>query len=240
MELPVKINICPIVDAVMEIRFNAKVHSNAIFGMIYSNLRHDYQDVEKLPILQLPEQLRDSDSTFKFKPQYKIKSESGYTVQIGPNVVIIGSEIPYSGWNNFKEKISEILKSIFNSDMGIVVNRLGLRYINFFELDALERINLEISVNSPLKLESPTIIRTSVPLNGYSNNLQLANGVERLVKDNSLNGSIIDIDTYKEYVDTSFENDYMSEIERAHSVEKELFFSLLKPEFLQELKPEYD
>ena len=50
-------------------------------------------------------------------------------------------------------------------------------------------------------------------------------------------GSVIDIDTYIE--NSNIKNNMKELIEEGHIAQKELFFSLLKPEFLQELNPEY-
>lgn len=72
MDLPKTIDPCPIVDALLEIRFQTLTHPNAVFGLIYNELQKDFPKVENLPILQLPDAIRASDPNFKFKPQYKL------------------------------------------------------------------------------------------------------------------------------------------------------------------------
>ncbi|MFH2124995.1 MAG: TIGR04255 family protein, partial [Pseudomonadota bacterium] len=67
--LPKKITPCPLLEAVSEIRFSSKIEGAAVFGMLYEKLKSDYPgDVKKLPILQLPEQVRASEPSLKFKP----------------------------------------------------------------------------------------------------------------------------------------------------------------------------
>ena len=53
-------------------------------------------------------------------------------MQIGPDVVTVGSFPQYVGWNTFSEEIFKCLET-FN-DLNIIkeINRLGIRYINFF------------------------------------------------------------------------------------------------------------
>jgi uncharacterized protein (TIGR04255 family) len=70
MKLPKTINPCPIIDALLEIRFRTTTHPNAVFGLIYNTLQEDFPRVESLPILQLPDQVRAADPNFKYKPHY--------------------------------------------------------------------------------------------------------------------------------------------------------------------------
>lgn len=90
MKLPRKISPCPIVDAVSEIRFETNIDNSAVFGIIYNVLRKDFQNVEKLDILQLPEHIRDNDEKLKFKPHYAlVDKDKFYRVSIGPRVLSV-------------------------------------------------------------------------------------------------------------------------------------------------------
>ena len=54
IQLPASIEKCPIIDALIELRFEAKVNPSAVFGMIYSVLMEKYPgNIVNLPILQL-------------------------------------------------------------------------------------------------------------------------------------------------------------------------------------------
>ncbi|NJW55502.1 TIGR04255 family protein, partial [Salinimicrobium oceani] len=104
MKLPKRIDPCPIVDALVEIRFSTKINSNAVFGLIYNSLQPEFESVENLPIQQLPEPVRSSDPNLRFKPHYRVKSEN-FIVQIGPDVLTISSHPNYLGWTRFSEEI---------------------------------------------------------------------------------------------------------------------------------------
>jgi len=240
MGIPKRIDNCPIVDSVVELRFKSSIFPNAVFGLIFSSLQKDFPKVEKLPILQLPEQLRDSDPNFKFKAQYRLVSDDGFSVQIGPDVLIIGAPAPYPGWSNYFDKIKLVIEKAFQTGVIEEVVRLGVRFINFFELDIFEKINLDISINNTSHKSRNTQLRTEIEKNGFLNTLNIANNAKQTIQNNKERiGSIIDIDTFKVYRDEDFKKIYKSEIENAHNSEKEIFFNLLKKDYLKTFNPTY-
>ncbi|MCK9450848.1 MAG: TIGR04255 family protein [Bacteroidales bacterium] len=234
MTLPKAINPCPILDASVEVRFTTKLHPSAVFGMIYNVLQTTFPKVENLPILQLPEAVRATDPNFKFKPLYRI-SNPNFVAQIGPDVLAISSFPNYVGWDMFSKQIFSILDRI--EKVGIIgtVLRIGIRYINFFDNDIFKNIDLKISIGKNNIAYENTIIRTEIEQGDYKSSLQVANNANQ----NNKLGSIIDIDTYTESNLTNFFKDKDDLISGAHAKEKELFFSLLKGEFLKTLNPTY-
>jgi uncharacterized protein (TIGR04255 family) len=240
MKIPKEIDNCPIVDSVVELRFISSIFPNAVFGLIFSSLQADFPNVEKLPILQIPEQLRDSDPNFKYKAQYRLISRDGFSVQIGPDVLVIGAPIPYPGWSSFFEKIKLVIENVYNTGVIEEVIRLGVRFINFFDLDIFENINLEISIDSTSHKSRNTQLRTEIEKDGFLNTLNIANNARQtIVNKKDRIGSIIDIDTFKEYKNEDFKKIFETEIEYAHKSEKEIFFNLLKTEYLESFNPKY-
>ena len=61
MKIPKKITSCPLVETIVELRFESSLPPDAIFGVIYQKLKSDYPKVDKLPILQIPEEIRFKD-----------------------------------------------------------------------------------------------------------------------------------------------------------------------------------
>lgn len=245
MSLPLNIDPCPIIEAVVEIRFSTDIYDNAVFGIVYDQLtkrKKDYQDIEKLPILQLPDNVL-SEFEYKNKPHYKI-SNGKYNIQIGPNVLTVNSPIPYIGWSEFYSEIRDFCNILSDSNVVQNVNRLGIRYINFFDIDMSENVNLSLIMDNSNYDFTNTIIRTQITEKGFANILQIANGVKMQRKQNGIDteitGSIIDIDTYKTYTDSGFFNIFENEISQGHIVEKEIFFSLLKANFIKQLQPKYE
>jgi uncharacterized protein (TIGR04255 family) len=70
--------------------------------------------------------------------------------------------------------------------------------------------------------------------------LQISNSAKRPVGVNDVkSGSVIDIDVSSETLGENFSMDYQTVLIEAHELQKKLFFSLLKDEFITTLKPEY-
>lgn len=238
MKLPVRIEDCPIVDAILEIRFSSNIYSSAVFGLIYNVLKEKYPKIEKLPILQLPEELRERDPSLRFKPTYKATNES-FTIQIGPEVFAISSNMPYVGWEKFSREIQTSLNSILNMDVIEKVHRLGLRYINYFDEDIYKNIKMKVQINNEVRDLKKTVFRTELQHNNFLSTLQISNNAKNTKNGKESIGSILDIDTFKDFSDESFANNYMEMIHEAHRQEKELFFKLFNEDFLKSLNPIY-
>ena len=238
--LPSSIHPCPIIDALVEMRFVAKVNPNAVFGLMYGALMHDYPGkISNLPIMQLPEAVRISDPSFKYKPQYRLLSKD-VVIQIGPEVLSISSALPYIGWEKFKSHVIRILDLINENIIIDHVIRLGHRYINFFDTDMLPNITMAFKMTEGYNIQNLQIT-TSVKDFSFENTIQFSNSsVMNFNLPGEKKGSIIDIDTYKNYSDDSFLNNAANEIEEAHKCEKTLFFSLLTDSFIKNLNPQYD
>lgn len=240
MELPRKIDPCPIVDAIIEIRFSTNIHPSAVFGVIYNEFKDKYPTVEKLPILDIPEQIREKDINLIFKPYYTLKNGNNL-IQVGPRVLSINQPDIYKGWDNYSATIYEVLGEVKKLDIIKSINRLGIRYTNFFRgIDIFEKINLKILFGDNQLLGDPTFIRIELPDEDFSNLLQIANKANYSKKEKtSVIGSIIDIDTVLDKNLNSFFRDTKKIIEKGHLIEKKLFFELLKPAFLKTLNPIY-
>jgi len=236
MKLPKKINPCPIIEAIAEIRFESLVPADAILGVLYKDFKDDFpQPIVKLPILQIPEAIRLNDPNLLNKPYYQLKNGT-FIFQIGPRALSVISQKEYVGWENYAKKINECFKKAQNLGIFSQIKRLGIRYVNFFDNDIFEKINLEVLKEKETLKSEEFFIRTKLKAGQFVSNLQIANKAE-IMRNNILSkGSIIDIDTFLEK-----DNFVLTEslIEECRAEENKLFFSLLKEEFLKQLNPEY-
>ena len=71
MRLPKALDPSPIKEAVVEIRFETPLPSEAVFGVVYNAIHDGYPELEKLPILQVPEAVRAADPNLMFQPHYR-------------------------------------------------------------------------------------------------------------------------------------------------------------------------
>lgn len=238
MRLPRKISPCPIVEAMVELRFTPNVPPDAVFGVVYNVIINSYGKLESLPILQLPEALRTKDPNLIYKPTHKF-TNSNFVIQLGPRVITFSNINEYVGWDIYSKKFLELLniinklKLINNSEL------LILRYIDFFETNIYDNLNLQITLNNyPLNSLSKNI-NTEIQENSYIHTIRLSDKAIIDMKIKKLTGSIIDITTQLNLTDVTFFDSCETILNEIHDKQKILFFSLLKDEFILSLNPEY-
>lgn len=239
--LPVSISPCPIIDSIFEIRFSTNINENAVFGILYNMFKNDYPNVEDLGMQQIPATIRSIDPNFKYKPHYRINNNSNdsphsaFPIQIGSNVITISSFPIYSGWNMFSAKIFSVLQTIQQAGIISEVERIGLRYLNFFEFPIFGKTRIQILLDSREIPYFETSLRTIFTQDLFSSTLNIANSFNW----NAKNGSLIDIDTSRVEGLSNFFDEYQGIIQNQHLVEKTLFFRLLNSSFLDELNPHF-
>ena len=238
--LPKQINPCPINQAVVEIRFDSPLPPDAIFGVVFNKLKDSYKDEGGLPILQIPAAVRNQDPNLLFQPHYKLVKDH-YILQVGPKVISLAiTDQKYTTWESYYEEIQTVFEKIKEIDFISNVLRVGLRYINFFADDIWENINISVKVIENKIAGEEIFLRTVLLKDDYKVMLQAGNQL-KLEENNLVVGraSIIDIDTSIEGENINFFEDMNSILEKGHSIEKEIFFGLLKDNFLESLNPEY-
>jgi uncharacterized protein (TIGR04255 family) len=239
MEIPSKIKPCPIVEAIIELRFSSDFPDDAVFGLIYNAFRDEYPTPEKLPILQLPERVRSQDPNLTYMPHYRSVKDQ-YLMQIGPKMFSFANIKEYVGWDIFSKEIYSIIKRFLA--LGIVneLNRIGLRYINIFkDFNIFEESRLKIFLDSDLLCETENHLSIAIPSDDFNTKLIMANNsnITLHVQKENIKGSIVDIDVSLEN-SIDLEN-FEKIVEESHKKEKELFFKILTPKFLKTLNPVY-
>jgi len=237
VRLPKKISPCPILESIVELRFDSPFPSDAIFGIIYNEFKTEYSDLQELPILQLPELVRKQDPALKYQPYYKLFSQDKkFQFQIGARVVSLINLNPYKGWSVFSEKLKNMIERLKKLSIIDTYTRVGIRYINGFDFNIFEKINLSLCMSEVPLIDLDATIRMEIPSAEFINTLQIANNAQVKKLAGTSKGSVIDIDAHIE----NPKNDIIETIEQGHLEEKKLFFALLKEEFLKkELNPEY-
>jgi len=239
MILPKQINPCPINEAVVGIRFDSSLPSDAVFGVVYNQLKDSYQTVQQLPILQIPEAVRNNDPNLIFQPYYTLSREN-FAIQLGPKVFSIAIVENYTTWQNFLNEIQIVFEKIGNIDFITNVSRVGLRYINLFEIDIWEKLKINIKIIEREIANEEIFVRTVLQRDEFKVLLQTGNQLN-LERNNEFVSrvSIIDIDSFIQEDSINFFENVSAMLEKAHGLEKELFFGLLKEDFLESLNPEY-
>lgn len=240
MGWPLQIDPCPIREAVAEIRFETKIPPDAVFGVVYNELSNLYGVLEPLPIIQIPEAVRSMDQNLIFQPHYRMRRQN-FVTQVGPRVFSVAMMQPYSKWETFLKEIRDVFQKIGSLGFIESVIRVGLRYINIFEIDILSELNLSLTIIDNEITSEEAVIRTVLPKDDFSVSLSVvnkANLIDSIVKMGNI--SVIDIDVFSEKKSNDFFKEINGNFEKAHSLEKEIFFGLLKPDFLSQLNPVYE
>ncbi len=123
----------PVINAVVELRFESVHPKNAVYGLLYNELKSNFKQQSSLPIMQLPEELRLQAPNLKFKPWYQLSGEK-ILLQVGPDVIAINCDCSsgYIGWSKFYSLIEEINTSVIHSGVVKTITRVGIRFISFF------------------------------------------------------------------------------------------------------------
>jgi len=241
VRLPKKIEKCPIIEAVVEIRFSSDLPSDAVFGVIYKAFQSDFPTKPlSLPILQIPETIRSQDPNLIFKPHHQLVKDN-IVFQIGPRVMSLANKLDYMGWTKF----SKVIKSYFERiiSLGIITNieRFGLRYINFFSTnDIFDKIKLKVTNNEKPFINKNLFLKSVIESGGFTNTLQISDNASCKKNDKTEEGSVIDIDTYCDSPKAKKSEDLFDLVEKAHFEEKSLFFELLTEKFIASLTPIYE
>lgn len=246
VRIPIRISPDPILEAVVELRFSTSVPNEAVFGLIYGQIQSEFSSYEALPVLQIPEAVRNQDEKLKYTAHYRVKS-SDFHVNIGPKVIAIVNPKPYTGWDEYIKIISHVLEKLGGLNFISSIERIGVRYLDFFEgVDISPHLVFGLR-DFPYKDNGQMSISTAfTPTlpdgNGFSLNttLRISSSNLMMVNNQLKPGSILDADTYCD-LHIGFDKEVIQQIiSDAHKVDKEVFFSLLKEEFIETLNPVYE
>lgn len=246
IKTPSELTPCPVVEASMEVRFSrSDTPIEVIMSMIIENVRDKFENFQKLPIANLPENIRDADPNLKYASLYYMTSKQNKNIrlQVGKGTLSVISTGEYLGWKDFSKYINETLKiGVDSSLLKNSLERIGLRYISFFEGSSIfDNLNGEYTfINSPFSKQKHSAVRTEFEYSSFKCIAQITTAA----KVNDKEGSVIDLDVIKKFTEsckTKTITDFISLIEEAHNVEKNIIFNLLKKKYVDDnFKPKYD
>lgn len=236
MALPKEISPNPLVTSTVEVRFRSEVETQKLFPVVYSKFSNN------LPFFnesKIPKELRGTNPDFAFAPDYTLKNDD-YSLSFSNKVIVFENISEYKLWNNYFPFIKEHLDGFFQLGVVKQIERIGLRYASIF--DKTESVNQVLKTFSSFPTEGYThefnFYRGDLNKDGFDFHLQVANNAKVTKNNKSMTGVYIDIDaSLNGTLEPSIK--VFEIIEQLHQQEKELFFSLLKPEFVNTLNPKY-
>lgn len=233
---------CPIIEATIQINCTFLTDPDIVVGQILTLLNREeglQAKVEKFSLLNLPQDIRLNDPNLRDKPWYRLSVGDNFYILIGLFGIALGINPPYRGWDTFKH----FSLFVFNKLKGTIITEvesISLKYLDFFsEINIFEKINCSISMNAKQITEIPTIFRTELRENEFVKIVQITNGAhlinQALNIDND--GSLLELTLFKKNLN---EEEFESIIDKAHTIQKNSFFELLKDDYLNTFEVEYE
>lgn len=236
--LPTRILPCPIIEAVLEVRFTTEEPWALLPGLLSTLIRDKYDRTINLPLAEFPEPLRREDPRLVYQPLIQFVGNP-FTIQLGPRVFSLVSNQEYPGWTAVFDEMAWLLDVVRKANFVREGERLGLRYIDFFQIDLFQRLMLQVNSDGQRVEGSEMSLTTAFARDDFSCRLSVANNALVRSGDRAAKGSVFDLDIGLTAAHFDLFENGLDCFQRAHQANKEVFFGLLRPDFLASLNPEY-
>lgn len=236
--LPTRISPCPIAEAVAEFRFTTSESWRNIPGILARILRERFPHEKELPLNSVPDEIRRVDPQINHKPHIQYVGNN-FIVQLGPQIASITTKGPYPGWSAYRDQIDWLLERLQEANIVDEGERIGLRYIDFFEGNLFDHLNGTFRFGDS-SLTGPEFSVTKVLRRApFQARLVLNNSVTRLVDNSHKKGGVLDLDVAVTAQDFELFENGLAKLDEAHNLNKQVFFGILSESFLDSLNPEY-
>lgn len=223
-----------LIDTLIEIRFTTEVPHEAIFGLIYSSLRDKYKKVSNA--LPIPREILNQNQNLKYTVTQKMFNDK-LSLGVGSSIITFSCSSEYITWKEFFPSIKDDLDKIDKLKLLSSIERIGLRYISFFEghKSFIEKTN--ININQNIEGYENENMNFSTYLKGKNNfdcNLAISSDIGIIKNSEEKNGGLLDIDiSYQKPFEYNLDT-LLDLIEKAHDEEKSIFLKTVKKDFLKE------
>jgi uncharacterized protein (TIGR04255 family) len=237
----------PIVEALLEVQFESPELAEVVVGRLSDLEPWKTGRKVRLPIAELPSQIRAIDQQLRFQPTIEVQGSSGFgAVRVGGNVISLHILQPYPGWDKAFPRFCAAIDGMFAAIPGVVVKRLGLRYVNAFS-GPRHQVGSVGDLAIALKVADKDVTRP-INLTMLSTEAERFHVQTRIVAPQYLTGNIpkgtsavVDIDVFTPYGFSSTSATSVCEwINEAHLAEKSAFRQLLPDKLYEELRDKSD
>lgn len=232
----------PIIEAVFDIWFESAMPSEVLLGVILDKIE-EYKTINKLPLLQVPENIRKSDPNLKSQPLYEISApEKNYKITLGDNLLGLAIKGDYLGWSeSYYDEIKMVFKTIFDTNRISNINRMGMRYIDFFTDNIFIDSKVDVRINNEPETSEKLFLKKESLKEKYINTTLVIGNDMNIMKDGKqMHGSIIDTvvaieeRTVLDNAYSDFEQ-FMQIADQMHRVNKEEFKKVISDELSAQL-----
>lgn len=237
MKLPVAISPNPLVTSTIEIRFFSDVESDKVLTTFFPIFS------KELPILKegkIPKELRNHNiKELMYAADFSLSNDE-YSISFSNKAVSFEVVGEYKYWNNYSKFIREQIDKLIRANIIKDIQRIGVRYASVFAEKKIANILQHFpSLNMNGYDETIAVFRTNLLQNDNQLHLQIANNARVNKGNKSFSGTVIDIDSFSSAPISPDLESVFNKVDELHLSGKELFFKLLRPDFLQTLNPKY-
>lgn len=202
-----------------------------------------FEHINKLPLSQIPEDLRKNDPSLKYQAMYEIRSneQTQYKILLGEHTIgiTLNAQGTYTSWtDSFYPEIKKIFSKIFKSGRIKKIDRMGLRYIDFIENDNIfDDGKISVNINNNNACDKKMFLRVEDIDNGVAYVKSVSNNTSYInFKDT---GSIIDIVTAIENKNLVIQEDFnietlFSEIDSLHTTHTNKFKEVINDKYIKQ------
>lgn len=249
MPLPRKITPERIRDAIVQLYFETEIPFEPLIGYFYAFLSEAGFSYTNRPVrpkhfLQQGTQALPNTFDIALVPQYFFSNEI-IRFQVSDGSLVFNCTDTYPGWRLYFEQIQSVIGLLLEKQVVGSFKRVGLRYISEFpNIDILEQTNFTVELSGLNETITSGNFRVEWTKAQYRFIVNLATKfpIQPLVVEvegKASFTSLIDIDVIQEGFSTNETEVLFPIIDGIHQQQKEQFFGLLKPDFLESLNPEY-
>jgi uncharacterized protein (TIGR04255 family) len=236
MKLPTEITPNPLILTPIEIRFVPKNTNINLISELFPIFSKDLPMLDNLN--QIPKEIREKNPQLMFQPDFRLRNEK-YSISFGNNILLIEILGDYPLWKNYFSFIKDQVNKFL--EIGILQNiiRIGVRYGSIFQNNEINQVLQYLpKISVPGYSEKISHSKFDLIKGEINLHLQVAENAILEKPGKTLVGVYVDIDaSYLLPVDSN--DKIITIIDQLHTAEKELFYQILKPEFLVTLNPKY-
>lgn len=238
MKLPTEITPNPLILTPVELRFDIQPNKTNFFSDFYRLFSTELPKLDGVQV-QFPKEIKEQNPNLRFQPDYKLSNDN-YSVSIGQYSFLIETLGNYPLWNNYFSFIKNQVQKLFELNIIQNITRIGVRYGSIFQNTSAKQVLEYFPHISIPDYTEKTIVQSAFDFikDDISLRLQIAENAVLTKPDKIMVGTYIDIDASYNSPHEPNEN-VLDIIERLHSAEKELFYKILKSDFLATLNPKY-
>lgn len=242
MKIPKSIAPDRIKDAIIEINFESDYPHEVNLGVFFSALKDNYKYTNKPIGTQ-----QISSNSVSFNKEFTL-SLGGISLfyndkikfQINNNSIAFNCLGDYILWDNYFIEIKNVLTNIASTNVIKTFKRVGVRYISEYkDIDLRDSINFNFSFGFPEIVSNSYSFNSEFDLKEHKVVLNLNNNIPIVIDEKVTPTSVIDVDIIKMNLNVNNNQELFTIIDNAHSLEKEVFFKLIRDEFLASLNPKY-